>query len=71
MKEKLLNENIINKDWMQEIEQEINREIEEAVKFAQESPYPNRERLWMNLYDDKIKERVIFNEQRVEVFPGH
>src|SRR3989338_5847363 len=71
MKEKLLNENIINKDWMQEIEHEINREIEEAVKFAQETPYPNRERLWMNLYDDKIKERVIFNEQRVEVFPGH
>lgn len=71
MREKLLNENIINKDWMREIEQEINREVEEAVKFAKESPYPDKERLSMNLYDNKIEERVIFDEQRVEVLPSH
>jgi len=71
LRKELLNENAINDDQLQKIEQEINYEIEEAIKFAKESPYPDKERLLMNIYDQKKEKGNIVDEKRVEVLPSH
>jgi len=40
LEEFLTGENILSKSQKNEIAQNIQKEIEEAVKFAKESPYP-------------------------------
>ena len=39
-RKKLIEMGVLTKDDSSKIDQEINREIEEAVKFAEESPFP-------------------------------
>lgn len=48
-KEKLLKEKLATCEALNRIEEEIENEIEEAVKFASESPWP-KEELFENLY---------------------
>jgi pyruvate dehydrogenase E1 component alpha subunit len=49
-KEKLLKENLASSGELSEVEKEMEAEIEEAVKFALESPWPKEEELLKNLY---------------------
>jgi len=49
-KEKLLQEGAITEAEIQQIEQEVAAEIDEAVKFAMESPYPEPEEALEDVY---------------------
>jgi pyruvate dehydrogenase E1 component alpha subunit len=49
-KEKLLQEGAITEAEIQQIERELSAEIEEAVKFAMESPYPKPEEALEDVY---------------------
>ena len=71
MRRILLHEKMINENGLQNIQQKIDREIEDAVKFAKESPYPDKKQLFMNLYDEIYDERIMLDEQRTEVLPSH
>ncbi len=71
MKKKLLDGKIVNEDVLHRMEQEIQCEIEETVKFAKESPYPDIERLSKNIYDEKNVKGNVFDEKTVEVFSSY
>ena len=49
-KEKLLQTNTLTESEIQQIEKEVSDEIEEAVKFAMESPYPAPEEALEDVY---------------------
>jgi pyruvate dehydrogenase E1 component alpha subunit len=49
-KEKLLQTNTLTEAEIQQIEKEVSAEIEEAVKFAMESPYPAPEEALEDIY---------------------
>lgn len=49
-KERLLQTNILAEAELQQIEKKVSNEIEEAVKFATESPYPAPEEALENVY---------------------
>jgi len=49
-KEKLLQTNTLTESEIQQIEKEVSDEIEEAVKFAKESPYPAPEEALEDVY---------------------
>jgi pyruvate dehydrogenase E1 component alpha subunit len=49
-REKLLQTNILTEAEIQQVEMEVSVEIEEAVKFAMESPYPNPEEALEDVY---------------------
>jgi len=49
-KEKLLQTNALTESEIQQIEKEVSAEIEEAVKFAKESPYPAPEEALEDVY---------------------
>jgi len=49
-KEKLLQTNTLTESEIQQIEKEVSDEIEETVKFAMESPYPNPEEALEDVY---------------------
>jgi len=49
-KEKLLQTNTLTESEIQQIEKEVSAEIEEAVKFAMESPYPAPEEALEDVY---------------------
>jgi len=49
-KEKLLQTNTLTESEIQQIEKEVSDEIEEAVKFAMESPYPAPEEALEDIY---------------------
>ncbi len=49
-KEKLLQTNTLTEAEIQQIEKEVSAEIEEAVKFAMESPYPAPEEALKDIY---------------------
>jgi len=49
-KEKLLKTNTLTESEIQQIEKEVSDEIEEAVKFAMESPYPAPEEALEDVY---------------------
>jgi pyruvate dehydrogenase E1 component alpha subunit len=49
-KEKLLQTNTLTKTEIQQIEKEVSAEIEEAVKFAVESPFPASEEALQDVY---------------------
>jgi len=40
---RLINDGVLTEDKLYAIEEKVKAEIEEAVKFAEESPYPNPE----------------------------
>jgi len=50
LKEKLLQANTLTEAEIQRIEKEVSAEIEEAVKFATESPYPTPEEALEDVY---------------------
>ncbi len=52
MEKLLLKENIINQSEINKMTDEINRELEEAIEFAKESPLPDADSLFNNLYVD-------------------
>jgi len=47
---KLLEMNVLSEEELREIETEVSRKIEEAVKFALESPYPEPEEALKDVY---------------------
>jgi len=47
---KMIEQNIITEQEYKDIEKEVTKEIDEAVKFAIESPYPEKEELYEDLY---------------------
>ncbi|MEM2994773.1 MAG: pyruvate dehydrogenase (acetyl-transferring) E1 component subunit alpha [Candidatus Bathyarchaeia archaeon] len=49
-REKLLQTNVLTEVEVQQIEREVSAEVEEAVKFAMESPYPNPEEALEDVY---------------------
>jgi len=49
-KEKLLQTNVLLEDEIQQVEKEVSTEIEEAVKFAMESPYPSPKEALEDVY---------------------
>lgn len=46
-------------DWKQQLLQEFNREIDEAVEFAENSPYPEPEECLDHVYDFSIRDREL------------
>jgi len=50
LRSKLLEANIMSEAEMEEVEREVTAEIEEAVKFALESPYPELEEALEDVY---------------------
>lgn len=71
MRAKLLSENILAEKDLSKMQQEINVEIEEAVRFAYASPLPKKERLYMNVYAAKIENGVVLDDERTEVLPSY
>ncbi|GCE13658.1 pyruvate dehydrogenase (acetyl-transferring) E1 component subunit alpha [Tengunoibacter tsumagoiensis] len=55
---RLLDAKLINKQGLQAIEEQVEREIEEAVRFAEESPFPAVETLFDHIYatEDSVQE---------------
>jgi pyruvate dehydrogenase E1 component alpha subunit len=55
----LLDLHILSKQDLQEIEERVERDVEEAVRFADESPFPPMESLHDYIYapDDLVYER--------------
>jgi len=47
---KALQENLLTKKEMEAIKEEVRKEIEEALEFAQNSPYPHKDELFDDLY---------------------
>jgi len=50
LREKLLQTNVLAEEEIQRVEEEVSAEIEEAVKFAVESPYPAPEEALEDVY---------------------
>ena len=46
-------------EWKQQLVQEFNREIDEAVEFAENSPYPEPEECLDHVYDFSIRHREL------------
>lgn len=49
-KEFLINRGFINKEWINEVDQKLDKEIEEAIKLADNSENPQLENVWEGLY---------------------
>jgi TPP-dependent pyruvate/acetoin dehydrogenase alpha subunit len=50
LRRKLLTQNILTQDEIQRVAEAADKEIEEAVKFAEESPFPSPEEALENVY---------------------
>ncbi len=48
-----------NEDWKQQITGEINKEIDEAIAFAEKSPYPEPEECLDHVYSFSTREREL------------
>jgi TPP-dependent pyruvate/acetoin dehydrogenase alpha subunit len=46
-------------DWKQQLVGEFNKEIDEAVEFAENSPYPEPEECLDHVYDFSIRDREL------------
>ena len=42
-----------NAKWFEEIEEKVRLEVEESVRFAEESPYPEASELYTDVYVEK------------------
>jgi len=51
----ILDEDIASEDEFQEINEDVEKEIEEGVAFAKESPEPPDEALWENVYVEEVE----------------
>ncbi|HCX04654.1 MAG TPA: pyruvate dehydrogenase (acetyl-transferring) E1 component subunit alpha, partial [Clostridiales bacterium] len=56
MEKYLLENDVASEDKLKEISDNINSEIEEAVKFAKESPFPDVEASVEDVYSDIVEE---------------
>ena len=52
LKNRLLEEGLMSDEELQAMFDEVEREVEEAVAFADESPYPEMESLFDDVYAD-------------------
>ncbi len=52
----MLDNNILSKEELNEIDRQINDEIKEAIKFAEESPWPPIESVVEDIYTDIVEE---------------
>ncbi len=52
----ILDNGILNKEELERIDQEIIKEIEDAIKFAEESPLPSLESIVEDIYTDIVEE---------------
>lgn len=52
----MLENNVLNEEDMKKIDEEIAAEIEEAIKFAEESPFPPVEAAVEDIYTDIVEE---------------
>ncbi len=50
LKEKLISEKIVTEGELEDMTRRIEKELEEAVRFAEESPYPEVGELWNDVY---------------------
>jgi len=50
VKHAILENNYADEKWFEQEEAEVKRVVEESVKFAEESEYPNPEELYMDVY---------------------
>lgn len=50
LRRKLLEQNILTEEEIQEIANDVKKEVEEAVKFAEESPFPSPEEALEDVY---------------------
>lgn len=55
MRRYLVEEKMANDDDLMRIDQEIAQEIQEAIRFADESPLPDPEELWTDVYASPIQ----------------
>jgi TPP-dependent pyruvate/acetoin dehydrogenase alpha subunit len=53
MRERLLDSGVARTDDLERLADEVEREITEAVAFARESPFPEPEELWTDMYADE------------------
>jgi len=54
-RDKLMEQGVLTKEQNQGIEQEVTAEIDEAVRFAEESPEPPPEALYQDLYSEPVR----------------
>lgn len=52
LKEQMLDMNMVTTDKLVEIEATINKEIDSAIRFAEDSPYPGPEKLMEDVYHE-------------------
>jgi len=52
----LKEEGVISESELKQIDTEVRAEVEQAVRFAEESPQPAPEELFTNIYADPIQE---------------
>jgi len=52
----MIDNSILNKEELNEIDSQINDEIKEAIKFAEESPWPPIESVVEDIYTDIVEE---------------
>ncbi len=52
----LLDNNVMTKEEMDKVDAELDKELEEAVKFGDESPYPAIEEMGRDVYTDIVEE---------------
>lgn len=55
----LIERGVANAEELDVLEQEVAQEVEEAVRFAEESPYPEPEVAFSDLYTDPYPIEVI------------
>jgi pyruvate dehydrogenase E1 component alpha subunit len=53
IKDAILKEGYADEKWFEEIEEKIKAEIDEAVKFSEESPWPEPSELYTDVYVEK------------------
>ena len=53
-KERLLEQNIATQAEIDQVENEVKQQIEDAIIFAKDSPYPDPSELFEDLFADKI-----------------
>jgi len=52
----LLESNVVNEEYLRKIQEEVQHEIDEAVKFAEGSPYPADKEALEDIYTDLVEE---------------
>jgi len=57
-KEWLLEKGVLTEEMAKKIEKEIEAELDEAVKFAEESPFPEPEETLRDVYEEAVTEHV-------------